>query len=372
VVPQRDVMDLLSQLLHGKPDSAVVESTPRLVLTLLPAFSVNPAFGVLFGVSANALTHLGPPESTNASTAAASVNYTSKKQFNILVRSNVFGAGNRFLLQGDWRYLDTSQPTYGLGPALPESRKDDLEYKLIRVYQTVYRPLTGQLLAGIGYHLDNYFDIVDPKAEQGLTSPLLEYNGGRPVGRNRSSGLSLNLLFDNRDNPIYATRGYYGATSLRAFPTWLGSDTDWQSFQLDFRTYTGLGSSGRSVFALWATTWFTFGATPYLELPAIGWDTYARSGRGYPQGRIRGQNQLYLEGEYRLTLSRDGLWGAAAFLSLLSTSDPVSGGFERINPGGGVGLRIKLNKRSATNITLDFGFGSQGSKGLFMGTGEAF
>jgi len=128
----------------------------------------------------------------------------------------------------------------------------------------------------------------------------------------------------------------------------------------------------RTVFAVWATTWFTFGTPPYLELPAIGWDTYQRSGRGYPQGRVRGENQIYLEGEYRVTLSPDGFWGAAAFLNLLSTSDPATGSFKKVNPGAGLGLRIKLNKRSMTNITLDYAVGQEGANGLFLGTGEAF
>jgi hypothetical protein len=372
-IPQRDLLDILSRILHGRPDSVVVvEPAPKVVFTVLPAFSVNPATGFLFGLSATALTRFGPEETTNSSNAAASVNYTTKSQFNVLVRSNIFGSNNGFLLQGDWRYQDTSQPTYGLGPAQPESRKDDLEYQLIRIYQTAYRPLSGGLMAGIGYHLDDYYNIVDPAAEQGLSSPLLDYNAGRTVTKMLSSGFSLDLALDNRDSPVYATRGYYGTASLRIFPTWLGSDTAWQSFQTDFRLYTRLGATSRSVFAVWGTTWFTFGPVPYLSLPAIGWDTYARSGRGYPQGRIRGHNQLYLEGEYRVELSRDGLLGAAAFLNMLSTSDPATGTFERANLAGGVGLRIKLNKRSSTNITLDFGWGAQGSNGLFMGTGEAF
>jgi hypothetical protein len=156
------------------------------------------------------------------------------------------------------------------------------------------------------------------------------------------------------------------------FPTWLGTDSSWQSFQTDFRTYSRLDQNGRSVLAFWNTTWFTFGGTPYLELPAIGWDTYQRSGRGYAQGRVRGRNQIYTEGEYRLAITRDGFWGAVAFVSLLATSDPVTNGFERVDPGGGVGLRIKLNKKSSTNITIDFGFGAEGSNGLFLGSGEAF
>jgi hypothetical protein len=311
-------------------------------------------------------------ETTNASNGTASVNYTTKKQFNVLVRSNIFGRDNKFLLQGDWRYLDTSQPTYGLGPAQPESRKDDMKFNLIRIYQTFYRPLSGKLMAGLGYHLNDYFNIQDSNADQGLPSPFRDYHQGQVVTTELSSGLSVNLVLDNRDSPIYGTNGYYAVMSFRTFPKWLGSYTSWQSFQTDFRGYTRVGPSGRGVFALWTTGWFTFGETPYMELPAIGWDTYARSGRAYTQGRIRGQNQMYLEGEYRVTLTRDGLIGAAGFLNLLATSDTTSGGFERVDPGIGLGLRLKLNKRSNTNITLDFGWGAKGSNGLFMGTGEAF
>jgi len=371
-VPQRDLMDVLSRVLRGRPDSVVVKPAPKVVLSLLPAFGYNPANGFLLGVSGNAFTRLGPPETTNASTVTASVNYTSKKQFNILVRSNIFGPGNKWLSQGDWRYQDTSQPTYGLGPALPESYKDEMKFKVIRIYETLYRPLSGKLMAGLGYHLNSYFNIVDPNAEQGLPSPFLDYHNGQVVTTELSSGLSANLVLDNRDSPIYGTDGYYAVMSFRTFPKWLGSYTSWQSFQTDFRGYTRVGPSKRGVFALWTTGWFTFGEVPYMELPAIGWDTYGRSGRGYTQGRIRGKNQFYLEGEYRVTLSRDGLFGAAGFVNLTSTSDTLTGGFERVDPGVGLGLRLKLNKRSHTNITLDFGWGHQGSNGLFLGTGEAF
>ena len=224
--------------------------------------------------------------------------------------------------------------------------------------------------AGIGYHLDSYFEIVDPNAEQGLQSPLLDYNGGKVETHNVASGLSLDLVYDDRDSPIYATTGYYINAGLRVYSTWLGSDSDWQSFQSELRSYNRIGVRG--VFAVWASNWFTFGKPPYLALPAIGWDTYARSGRGYAQGRIRGENQLYLEGEYRVSLSRDGFWGAAAFVNILATTEPETERFGRVDPGYGVGLRIKLNKRSTTNITVDYAWGAEGSNGLFLGTGEAF
>ena len=65
-----------------------------------------------------------------------------------------------------------------------------------------------------------------------------------------------------------------------------------------------------------------------------------------------------------MTLSPDGFWGAAAFVNLLSTSDPATGSFQKVNTGGGLGLRIKLNKRSTTNITVDTGRPGRGQRTL--------
>ena len=73
-----------------------------------------------------------------------------------------------------------------------------------------------------------------------------------------------------------------------------------------------------------------------------------------------------------MSLSRDGFWGAAAFLNLLSTSEPETERFGHVDPGYGVGLRIKLNKRSTTNITLDYAWGRRVRMASSMGTGEAF
>ena len=46
--------------------------------------------------------------------------------------------------------------------------------------------------------------------------------------------------------------------------------------------------------------------------------------------------------------------------------------FESVAPAGGLGLRIKLNKYSRTNIAIDYGWGRQGSRGFFVTLGEAF
>jgi surface antigen Omp85-like protein len=371
MVPQRDLMDLLSRVLHGKPKlTDTIAIPPKMVLTILPAISANPTNGLLLGVSGNAVTRLGTDTSTNLTTVSASVNYTTKKQFNLLLRSNVYTPGNTWKLEGDWRYLDSNQPTYGLGPALPSELESPMDYNLIRFYETVYRGIAPNFLVGLGYHLNHYFEIVDHKASEGIVTPYVQYSGGQPTS-STSSGLSFNVLSDSRDNPINTRNGLLARGSLRFSPTWLGSDATWQSFEGELRTYHKVGP-GRNMLAFWGLTWFTMGQPPYMELPAIGWDYNNRSGRGYAQGRIRARDMVYGEAEYRMTLSRDGLWGAVAFLNVTSTSDAVSGALQTPNPGGGVGIRIKLNKNSNTNIAIDFGIGAEGSKGVFFGTGEAF
>lgn len=370
-VPQRDLMDVLARVLHGKPKlSDSIKIPPKTVFTILPAISANPTNGLLLGVSGNAVTRLGTDESTNLSTVSASVNYTTKKQFNVLLRSNVYTVRNREKLEGDWRYLDSNQPTYGLGPALPDDRKSPMDYQLVRFSETVYREVSPDVLVGLGYHLNYYFGIVDVNASQGIVTPYVQYSGGQPT-TSTSSGLSLNVLSDTRDNPITPLNGLYARGSFRLLPTWLGSDNTWQSLEAELRTYTRVGAR-RNVLAFWGLAWLTMGRPPYLDLPAIGWDYNNRTGRGYAQGRIRAGDLVYGEAEYRVTLSRDGLWGAVAFLNLTSASDPVTGVLQTPDPAGGVGLRIKLNKHSDTNIAIDFGYGAEGSHGVFFGTGEAF
>ena len=374
-LPQRDLMDVISRIIKGKPklsDTLAVPDEPKVALSILPAISANPAVGILVGVSGNAVTRFGPEPETSLSTISASVNYTTKKQFNVLLRSNVFTSGNQWKFEGDWRYLDTNQPTYGLGEVQPSSLESPMDFRLVRFYETVYWETGEGLLVGPGYHMNYYFDIEDHNAGPGVTTPFLIYNNGRRVTETLSSGISLNLLSETRDNPINATTGHYARVSLRMFPTWLGSDDDWQSIEAEGRIYPRLFGGVRSNLALWGLAWLTFGKPPYLDLPAIGWDYNNRSGRGFAQGRIRSSDMLYAEAEYRVTLSRDGFWGAVAFLNLTSTTDPELNRWESPDAGWGLGLRVKLNKHSRSNITIDLGFGAEGSAGFFLGTGEAF
>jgi hypothetical protein len=103
-------------------------------------------------------------------------------------------------------------------------------------------------------------------------------------------------------------------------------------------------------------------------------DTYGRSGRGYAQGRFRGQRLAYGEVEYRWTMTRSGLLGMVAFLNTQTLSDKQAGErlFDSFATGAGVGLRLMINKRSKTNLGLDIGWGKDGAHGVYLAVQEAF
>ncbi|HSY77913.1 MAG TPA: hypothetical protein VK890_13690, partial [Bacteroidia bacterium] len=118
---------------------------------------------------------------------------------------------------------------------------------------------------------------------------------------------------------------------------------------------------------------FTFGNNvPYFDLPSTGWDDYSNSGRGYIQGRFRGTGIIYLEGEYRFDILNNGLLGGVVFVNGESVPNYPANSFTDIHPGGGIGLRLKMNKYSNTNLCVDYGFGDEGSRGFFFNVGEVF
>lgn len=371
-VPQRDIFDVLSKLLHRERVEPQVDITPKTGLqwSLLPTFSYNPIYGAAFGAMISAAGRRGSEEARYSS-LSISANYSTTGQFQMQVRGDVFSPGEDYLLKADFRYLDTERPTWGLGPIYSNQQEYPMEFLLNRIYATVLRRISGPVYLGLGYHYDEFSNIVDQRANEGDTTPFETYSGGLPT-TTRASGMSLNVLADTRDNQVNPRSGYYLSTSFRDYLEAFGSDASWQELWIEARVYPHVPKPSNNVLAFWMYGWMSFGPAPYLNLPSNGWDTYGRGARGYVAGRIRGQNQIYIEAEYRRTLTRDGLWGIVVFTNIISTAQPETGTFAEPDPGVGAGLRVKFNKHTDTNLTLDHGWGRDGSRGWFLGLTEVF
>jgi outer membrane protein assembly factor BamA len=247
---------------------------------------------------------------------------------------------------------------------------NDIDYSHLRIHQSVLRKIFPNVYAGLGFFLDYHWDVKEEGLPDGSESDAAKY--GLPP-KSVSSGPVVNLLYDNRKNAINPANGLYANVLYRPNFTWTGSDQNWQSLTIDVRKYIRLPGSWRHILAFWSFDWLTLsGKPPYLDLPSTGWDNYNNTGRGYIQGRFRSNNMLYLEAEYRFDIMRNGLIGGVLFANAQSFSNYPQNNIDMVWPGVGLGIRLKANKRSNTNIAIDYGFGMDGSRGFFVNLGEVF
>lgn len=384
VQDQVDVFDVLGLRPAGKRE-ALVESNISLIPG--PLFSVNPAAGTIWGVGTNVLFRAGDPKDTLLSTIDNLIAFTTKRQFIFYSRSTITSAQHTWEFIGDWRYDNFSQPTYGLGTDTDAAKAQPMKFAFVRVHETAFRRLAGNLFVGLGYHLDAYDNIEDQALDLESPNPRItthyayaHYHGFDSL-HYTISGLSLNLLFESRDHVLDAYCGQFLLLSQTFNAEVLGSAKNSQVFYGEYRGYLPLDADpGRHLLGFWVlANLVTGGNVPYLDLPAMGYDMRNRSGRGYAQGRWRGEGLVYAETEYRFPILASGLLGGVAFVNAttVSSNTQAQAGsevslFHSIKPAMGAGLRIMALKSIRMNIAIDFAQGVDGSNGLYLDLFETF
>ena len=369
---EKDIVDYFRKWFGYMPSQKADSISPgdKPVISYLPAAGYTLQTRLAAILTGNVAFFTSNKPGSKLSVVNANVNYTQNRQFTIPVQLNVWLHDNAWNLLGDWRFMKYPQSTFGLGSDVGIDKEDPMDYYYVRVYQYVLKRITSKFSAGLGYNLDYHWKISDEGATDGSISDYAVYGKAK---KSTSSGLALNLVYDSRKNPINPLSGLSANIALRNNFTWLGSSNNWQSGILDVRKYFSLPGNSRNVLAFWSYNWVILGGKPpYLDLPSTGWDSFNNTGRGFIQGRYRGNIMLYLESEYRFRISKNGLIGGVIFSNAESFSGAPSRKLQSVQPGVGGGIRIKLNKKSNTNIAIDYGVGTQGSKGLFVNIGEVF
>jgi len=393
---QKDLTDVIRVALN-KPPKDSTDSAGAVLL--VPIIGSNPATGFMLGVGGQYAFKLSGAD-TRYSMLSGSVQFTTKNQRLFLLKNNIYTKNNNIFLSGDWRYLIFSQPTYGLGTNAPaggildyqlslggqetdtDSLAQQLNFNFLRIYQSVSFRVSPSFFVGLGYFLDSYFKIEDEtlRLNPGDTLITSHYGYSKFYGFNErsysSSALGINLVFDTRDNMINPYQGYFATVSWNGSLELLGSARSAQYFSLEWRSFHPLSERNpRHLMAFWVLSDLKpAGEVPYLILPATAYDQRSRSGRGYAQGRFRGNNLVYGEAEYRFPISPcGGVWGGVLFLNATTASNPLQklDLFESIKPGYGFGLRLMIDKQSRTNLAIDFGFGEQ-SFGFYLAASETF
>jgi len=367
--PQKDIMDIAGSILK--------KGEPRSKNPLKPQFSALPAAGYAMHTGWGAIIAANIAFYTDTlaaekkvSTVSTNFTYTEYKQAILPLIANIWTKGNKFNINIDNRFIKYPSFIYNTGKGSLTSSGYRVDYKGLKMHQTVFVSLKKDVYVGLGYYYDGIWgvDEIDPPA--GVVTSFQSYGYETKVA---ASGPVFRLLHDSRLNTLNAQNGWYGNITYRPVMKALGSGSNWQSLQLEARKYLHFPSGSKNILALWSHNWFTLsGKPPFLMLPSNGWDDSYNSGRGYIQGRFRDKNMVYMESEYRFNISSNGLIGAVVFANLQNYSSTMFKGYQGWIPGGGMGLRIKVNKQSGTNVCIDYGFGRDGSRGFAVNLGELF
>jgi outer membrane protein assembly factor BamA len=385
---QQDIKDWIAKL-RSKPPKPEKGS----FLLIVPFISSNPTAGFIVGAGLT-YTFKASKNDQYLSLISSAASYSTKGLVSVNFKTNAYIFHERLFLNGDWRYLVNGETTYGLGtaktnksildingyPTSTDSLAQPLKYHQLRFYEIGSWKVFKYFYAGVGFQYDRYYDIIDDRLEKGDTGASFHYqysiNHHFDPKDYTVSGVSLNLLFDSRDNQVNAYRGQYANVNYLFNLTGLGSTQNSNILLTEYRCFLPLDRrKQRHILGFWLYGSFvTYGTAPYLALPALGYDKQQRTGRGYTFGQFRGQDLLYGETEYRFPISKNtGILGGVAFLNATTTSDQENNVkvMDYLRLGYGAGLRIMLDKTSRTRLDIDAGL-SPHSFGFYLAATETF
>ena len=383
--PPRTILEIFKK----KDSAAVVKPSKNNFFLIIPAIGSQPATGFFFGAVAQ-YTFKGKLESDKYSIANLGITYTTKKQWLVNVKNNILLNNNKIFLSGDYRLYIFSQPNYGLGTDIvPHHSKKNhfsidsiaqpMDYDYFKFHQTVSFEVRKNFYIGGGINLDWYSSIKDRDLDAENGKYTYHYNYSQKHGFNDLeyflSGMSLNLVYDSRDNQVNSTRGWFANINYRFNPVLFHNQEYSNVLYAEYRHFIPLSNKNeRYILALWAYGQFiTRGKVPYLNLPAIGWDQRSRSGEGYTQGLFRGDGLVYLSTEFRFPITCDQMISGTVFTNFVTASnvDNNVSLFKSIQPAAGLGLRILIDKKTRTNLIVDYAWGNN-SKGFYLNAGETF
>jgi hypothetical protein len=361
-----DIVDFLVDWFNVK-DSDKKRGNRKIRFTLFPTSTSS---GKTSFTSFNASFLLGnDARNTNRSTIYFFPYIGFGGQYGFDVQSYIWYPQNKWNFIGEYFIHNYPQGTWGLGGDTPGENETMIDNDHLRIHQRSMKEIWTDFSAGIGYALDHHYNISVAESGMDTLNSYLPYYQDKSV----SSGMLFPILYDSRRNSANPKQGFMAGLTFRFNTPWLGSDERWQSMFLDVRKYFPLSYRKSDVVAVRGYYWTTLsGEAPYLDLPSVRWEpTGGQSSRGIQQNRYKSNALIDLEAECRFGITANGFIGGVVFGSVTSVSEYKTQQFMYWYPAGGVGLRMKFNKYSDTNIGFDVAV-SKGFVNAYLFIGEAF
>ncbi|TAF66451.1 MAG: hypothetical protein EAZ55_05855 [Cytophagales bacterium] len=290
--------------------------------------------------------------------------YTTNNQLLISPLYNIFTKGEKWIINGNIGFFQFPEYYYGIGHNAPTTQEELVGYDAFRIEHRMVNQLRPHFFVGGQYRFFDFSQLKRPTNGLLDTTRVEGYNGAAV------SGLGIVLLWDNRNNITYTTKGSFLELTANFHGGILGGTHQFNMFSLDARKFwaipfrkkhkhiIALQFYGRSVVE---------GVAPYKQLSELGGDVIMR---GYYTGRYRDNHLIAAQAEYRLPLI--GRFGAAFFVGVGDVAaqwEDFAQQTPKISYGGGV--RFNVNQKETVNIRIDYGLGYQ-TQGLYVRLIEAF
>ncbi len=363
-----DITDIFNKL-RGKPQilDSVLTPIGKPIWGILPGFGYSILKGPMVLFDANVSFYTYPK--TNLSIIQFIPEYTFKKFFTPTLVGNIWAKDNLYNFTFDYRYYHYTILDFGIGSFSKESVFNNYKLDYVRLKQNLSKAIGKDLFIGFSYNYEHYYGIKN--IQESVVTNATEFG---LKSSSVTSGIGINLLFDNRRNGNTPNpKSWYANLVFTQNLKSLKSTSNYNVIYSEIRHYVPFPKNTKGILAFQNINWFTFSKNvPYLDLPSSGTDTYNNMARTFVQSRFRGQKLIYNETEYRFNLTRNGLFGASFFFNIQAYSDPNTYHFSKLIPGYGTSFRFKLNKKSKLNFVTSYGYGYDGARGFMFNLGEVF
>jgi outer membrane protein assembly factor BamA len=328
---------------------------------VMPIPISNPTIGTGLGASATYLFDAGE----NAPTSSLNLMglYTDTDTWAVGLGTEIYFKDDKYRLSGAVGYFDANLEFYGIGSGAGDRGESiGINQKgpflvprfLIQVSENFY---LGPQFRYLAIDTSLQVPILPPDFPPGIVPTSIE---------NVTSGLGVVLERDTRDNKYFPYQGSQLIATTNFAREWVGSDNNYEQFELGYNLYRKLGKHG--VLAWRATGCFREGNVPFYDLCNFGGEEDAI--RGYVGGQYRDKVSITTQVEFRWQLYKK--WGMVAFGGVGQVAPQIDDiKLDDLLPSVGVGIRWMASEKERVNLSIDYAKGKDSSAWYFR-IGEAF
>lgn len=356
-------MKLIKRMLSEEMDT-----TRRASFMPLPFIRYSQEVGVEFGLGALYSTYLDKSDPLNRSSNFAGIlSVSTKKQYNVTLKGDVWTKNNDYHLIGDLRFRSTPFDFFGIGNETLAGNKDRLVQHQIRTGLELEKNIFPFAYTGVSVSFEKNSFRDDQSGGIYDTDPAIL---GKPGGSVAYLGISE--TYDTRNSNNYPTKGFFGRVTYQYAPdVFAGNDFTGSQLKVVIRNFWPLAK--KLVLGV-NGIFYTIQSkdTPFYLLPQLGNEDIMR---GYYAGRYRDENLIAGQTELRYRFSnRFGIVAFAGGGRVFANGDFS---FKQFKPSVGGGMRYFYDPAKGLSVRADYAVGEKRpgearQSGFYLSLAEAF